>query len=58
MILAELLVPGGTITFRVVMNLIVGIAAPSPDTRLWTKPGATPLAIRVHNFPREPRSLR
>ena len=49
---------GGAVTFRVVMNLIVGIAAPAYDARLWSKPAATPLAVRVHNFPREPRSLR
>jgi uncharacterized protein len=43
--------PGGAVTFRVVMDLIVAIAAPQPDHRLWTKVAATALAVSVHNFP-------
>jgi uncharacterized protein YcgI (DUF1989 family) len=50
--------PGGAVTFRVVMDLIVGLAAPLPDRSLWTKPAATPLAVLVHNFPPEQRSER
>jgi uncharacterized protein len=50
--------PGGAVTFRVVMDLIVAIAAPQPDHRLWTKAAATALAVSVHNFPPGPRRLR
>ena len=49
--------PGGAVTFRVVMDLIVAIVAPHPDHRLWKKPAATSLSIRIHNFPPEQRSL-
>jgi uncharacterized protein YcgI (DUF1989 family) len=50
--------PGGAVTFRVVTDLVVGIAAPLPDHLLWTKPAATALAVSVHNFPPEQRSLQ
>jgi len=47
-------VAGSTVTFRVVMDLIVAIAAPDPDTRLWSRVASGPLSVHVHNFPDSP----
>jgi uncharacterized protein len=41
---------GATVTFRVLMHLIVAIAAPQPDPRLWTRARAGPICVRAVNW--------
>jgi hypothetical protein len=36
-------------TFRVLMDLIVVVAAPITDERLWSKPKPSAIDVRVHN---------
>jgi uncharacterized protein len=40
---------GSLATFRILMDLIVAIAAPMADERLWSKAVPSPIAVRVHN---------
>ena len=42
---------GSSVTLRVVMDLIVAVAAPRADDRLWSRGASGPLAIHVHNHP-------
>lgn len=44
-------VQGARVTFRVVMDLIVAVAAPGCDHRLWQREASGPLAAFVHNHP-------
>jgi len=41
---------GATVIFRVLMHLVVAIAAPHPDPRLWTRARAGPICIRAVNW--------
>jgi uncharacterized protein len=41
---------GATVVFRVLMHLIVAIAAPHPDPRLWTRARAGPICMRAVNW--------
>ena len=49
---------GGTVTFQIVIISSSGSRHRRPMPASAPRPGATPLAIRVHNFPREPRNCR
>jgi uncharacterized protein YcgI (DUF1989 family) len=40
---------GATVIFRVLMNIIVAVAAPHPDPRLWTRASAGPVRLRAVN---------
>jgi uncharacterized protein len=40
-----------SVTFRVVMDLIVAVAAPLPDEKLWRGSASGALAVHVHNRP-------
>jgi uncharacterized protein len=40
---------GSLATFRVLMDLIVAVAAPITDERLWSKPRPSAIDVRVHN---------
>lgn len=40
---------GDAVVFRVVADLAVAVLAPSPDSRLWSRPSPGPIAIRVRN---------
>jgi len=40
-----------SVTFRVVMDLIVAVAAPLPDEKLWRGSASGVLAVHVHNCP-------
>jgi uncharacterized protein YcgI (DUF1989 family) len=42
--------PGATVIFRVLMNMIVAVAAPHPDPRLWTRASAGPIHLRAVNW--------
>ena len=41
--------PGDSVVFRAVMDMIVAVAAPHPDPRLWSRPEPGPIAVRVRN---------
>ena len=41
--------PGDTVVFRVVMDLVVAVAAPYPDPLLWNREKPGPIALRVRN---------
>jgi uncharacterized protein YcgI (DUF1989 family) len=41
---------GATVVFRVLMHLVVAIAAPHPDRRLWTRARAGPISMRAVNW--------
>jgi uncharacterized protein YcgI (DUF1989 family) len=41
---------GATVIFRVLMHLVVAIAAPHPDPRLWARARAGPIRVRAVNW--------
>lgn len=41
--------PGDTVVFRVVMDLMIAVAAPYPDPLLWDREKPGPIALRVRN---------
>jgi uncharacterized protein YcgI (DUF1989 family) len=41
--------PGDTVVFRVVMDLMIAVAAPYPDPVLWDREKPGPIALRVRN---------
>jgi uncharacterized protein YcgI (DUF1989 family) len=41
--------PGDTVVFRVVMDLMIAVAAPYPDPVLWDREKPGPIALRVCN---------
>jgi uncharacterized protein YcgI (DUF1989 family) len=43
-------VAGDTVIFRVLMPLIVAVAAPHPDPRLWTRASPGPVRFRAVNW--------